>query len=179
MIYKIVITGAPASGKTIFIERLKKDIRFSDFIFFNELARKLLIEDPSYRSDWDRFHRDIYNKQIERENKHINRSFISDRGTVDAFAFHPETMFGVGTDFETEYNRYTAVMHLESSAILGLEYYETDEIRNETIEDALEIESMIRKVWSNHPNYIFISAHQSIEYKYDNFLYRLLEIIKK
>lgn len=179
MIHKIVITGAPASGKTIFIERLKKDIRFSDFIFFSELARKLLAENPLYRSNWNQFHIDIYNKQIDRENKYFNHSFISDRGTVDAFAFHPETMSDVGTDLETEYKRYNAVLHLESSAILGLEHYETDEIRNESIEDAIEIERMIRKVWSNHLGYIFINAQRSIEKKYDNFLFYLLRIIKK
>ena len=179
MIHKIVITGAPASGKTIFIERLYSDVRFADFIFFIELARKLIAENPSYRSDWSKFHRDIYKQQIEREEKYNNRSFISDRGTVDAFAFHPETMSDVGTDFEKEYSRYINIIHLESSAILGDEYYKTDEIRNETIKDVIHIENKLKYVWSNHPGYIFINAQPSIEKKYENFLTHILDIIKK
>jgi predicted ATPase len=179
MIHKIVITGAPASGKTIFIERLKDDIRFSDFIFISELARKLLAEYPSYRSNWSQFHHDIYKQQIEGEKKYQDTSFISDRGTVDTFAFHPETMSDAGTDFEKEYKRYNAVLHLGSSAILGEEYYEIDEIRNETIEEALKIENMLKKVWSKHPGYTFIKAQTSSEKKYDNFLNYLLSIINK
>jgi predicted ATPase len=178
MIHKIVITGAPASGKTIFIDRLKNDIRFADFIFFSEIARKLLAENPSYRNDWSLFHRDIYKQQVERENRYLNTSFISDRGTVDAFAFHPETMNNVGTDINKEYIRYNNIIHLESTAVLGDKYYNTDDIRNETINDAIIIEEKLKNVWSNHPGYIFINAQPSIEKKYKNFLIHLLDIIK-
>ena len=109
MVEKIVITGAPASGKTDFLNRLKKDINFAKFTFFDELARKLLDENPNYRNNWGQFHRDIYKYQTERENKLKDKLFITDRGTVDAFAFHPETMADIGTTLKIEYDRYDAV----------------------------------------------------------------------
>jgi len=166
---RLVITGAPASGKTVFWERLKNVPEFSGFVFFEELARRLLIETPSYRSRWAEFHREIYRRQVAREDAVIGRSFVTDRGTVDAFAFHPETVRDVSTTLETEYQRYTAVIQLGSSAALGREYYPIDEVRNETIEQALAIEAAIRRVWEPHPAYRYVSAESAFEEKYRRF----------
>ncbi|UCD65244.1 MAG: AAA family ATPase, partial [Candidatus Zixiibacteriota bacterium] len=46
---RIVITGAPASGKSELIERLKEEPSLGEFVFLEEIARQLLKEDPSYR----------------------------------------------------------------------------------------------------------------------------------
>lgn len=170
MFPKIVITGAPASGKTEFIQRLRNDSSFSRFQFFDELARRLLEENPEYRTDRNRFHNDIYRLQIAREEEIRDRPFISDRGTVDAFAFHPETAESVGTTIEKEYLRYSDVIHLGTAAILGDLCYRTDPIRTESIEEALEIESALRAVWEKHPGYRFIPALVDLEKKYAGFL---------
>ena len=56
MVEKIVITGAPASGKTDFLNRLKNDRNFTKFTFFDELARKLLDENQlpgEYTEKWN------------------------------------------------------------------------------------------------------------------------------
>ncbi len=168
-IVRLVITGAPASGKTVFWERLKDVPEFSGFVFFEELARRLLIETPSYRNRWAEFHREIYRRQVAREEAADGRSFVTDRGTVDAFAFHPETAGDVGTTLEAEYERYTAVIQLGSSAALGREYYPIDEVRNETIEQALAIEAAIRGVWEPHPGYRYVPAETAFEEKYRRF----------
>jgi len=166
MTVRIVITGAPGSGKTACIDRLKEDAAFSDFVFFEELARKLLIQRPEFRTRWAEFHREIYRSQIGREESVTGRPFITDRGTVDAFAFHPATLADVGTTLEREYARYSAVVHLGTTARLGARYYSTDEVRHESPQDALAIEQALKRAWGGHPQYRFVDAFESWEEKF-------------
>lgn len=163
---RIVITGAPGSGKTAFIDALKADNAFQEYLFFDELARQLLTEHPEYRTRWAEFHQEIYRLQTDREEHCDGRSFISDRGTVDAFAFHPETIAAVGTTMEREYERYSAVIQLGSTARLGAAYYRTDEVRLESVSDALAIEHALANAWGKHPHYRFVEARESWEEKY-------------
>ena len=171
---RIVLTGAPASGKTLIFERLKNDPDMIGIVFLEELARKLLIENPAWRQNWPAFHLEIYRRQLAREQAAGDRPFITDRGTVDAFAFHPETVHDVHTTIEREYARYTAVLQLGSSAALGDEYYVRDDIRNESIPDALAIEKAITGVWKNHPGYNFLEANPNFEQKVE----RAVAIVK-
>jgi predicted ATPase len=161
----IVLTGAPASGKTTIFEQLRNDPEFEGFVFLEELARKLLSENPDYRQNWPAFHVEIYRRQVERETSAGGKPFVSDRGTVDAFAFHPETMIDVHTTLEEEYERYTAVVHLGSAADLGEEYFTRDDIRNESVADALVIEQALKDVWGQHAAYHFIPAEPDFALK--------------
>ncbi len=170
MAHRIVITGAPASGKTELFDRLSADDRFRSFTFLPELARQLLIENPGFRTDRETFHQEIYRRQVDREDALGGGSFITDRGTVDAFAFHPETAALVGTTIEREFARYDAVVHLGSAADLGPGYYRTDTVRLETIDEALQIEQAIQSVWKAHPGYAYLPAHVTYEKKYEEFL---------
>ena len=175
----IVLTGAPASGKTVFFERLKKHPDFTGFLFFEELARQLLEEYPAYRHNRNDFHREIYRRQIERETKAGNKPFITDRGTADAFAFHPETAEMVGTTIPKEYKRYTAVIQLGSAASLGEQWYQKDHIRMESIDEALAIEKAIAGVWREHPGYHFIDSERDFEKKYEKFLALMHTLIRE
>jgi predicted ATPase len=170
MALRIVITGAPASGKSDFVERLKGVPAFAGFLFFDELARQLLVDNPDFRHDWMAFHLEIYRRQVDREAHVAGRSFVTDRGTLDAFAFHPEAMTAVGTTLLLEYARYDAVIQLGSAAALGEAYYVTDEIRRESIEEALAIERAIKGVWGKHPAYQLLPAQQDYELKFTEFL---------
>jgi len=172
---RIVITGGPASGKTASLIRLKGEPRLGHHLFFEELARKLLTENPEYNKERTAFHRDIYLKQVARENAAGDRSFVSDRGTIDAFAFHPDTMRRVNSSLEKEYKRYTAVFLLGSAASLPGEEYQRDEIRRESPEEAMKIESRLIKVWQNHPRYHFIGATTEFDEKYDILLRAIIE----
>lgn len=177
MAVRIVITGGPGSGKSVCFERLKFDPALADFVFFDELARRLLAEDPSFRTRRTAFHREIYRRQVERENRAVGQSFISDRGTVDAFAFHPETVADVGTSLEREYARYDGVLHLGSSAALGNRFYRQDDIRLESLDDALFIAARIEAVWRDHPCYRFVEAMEDFEAKYTRFRFLLDELV--
>jgi hypothetical protein len=78
-------------------------------------------------------------------------------------------MDNVGTTLKREYGRYTQVIQLGSAAILGKPYYHCDEVRNESITEALEIEAAIRRVWSAHPGYVFVAAQPDLDGKYSHF----------
>ena len=177
MANRIVITGGPGSAKTEFLERLKSDHDFSEFTFFDELARKLLESEPRYRTDFHALHLAIYEQQVARENAIGDAPFITDRGTVDAFAFHPETMVLVNTNLEREYRRYTAVIQLGSAANLGEDVYCTDDIRQESVEEALQIERAIRKVWEHHPGYAYIPADPNLENKFNLFRCKIIAFL--
>ena len=167
---RIVITGAPASGKTTFFERLKKQPAFAGYLFFEEIARQLLREDPTYRQRHQEFHQEIYRRQAAREKAAGDRPFVSDRGTADAFAFHPEAATQVGTTIEKEYARYTAVIQLGTAAALGPQHYSRDDVRRESAEEAMAIERAIASVWHKHYGYHLIPAQPDFEAKYRDFL---------
>ena len=174
---RIVITGAPASAKTEFIERLKPMPEFGQFTFFEELARKLLGENSSGRDNPEKFHRRIYDAQTKREGELGERPFITDRGTLDAFAFHPESINLIGTTFECEYRRYTAVMHLGTAASLGENFYAQDDIRTNSIEEALKIDRALSEIWSGHDSYNYVAAEIEIEQKFREFITLLRGLI--
>lgn len=166
---RIVITGGPGSGKTDFFERLKHENELDGFLFLEELARMLLSDQPHIRHHPDEFHREIYRRQVEREEAAGNQPVITDRGTIDAFAFHPETMTDVGTTLELEYQRYSLVIQLGSAAALGEDYYVRDDIRRENLTKALSVEAALRQVWGAHPGYRFVPAAKQLEEKYSRF----------
>jgi len=164
--HRIVITGAPASGKSDFLARLRG--------FLPEIARSLLESNPDYRHNWGVFHREVYRRQTAQEDALVDQSFITDRGTCDAFAFHPETAADVGTTIAREYARYNLVIQLESAANLGAEFYVQDDVRIESIEDVLAIEAVTTRVWHEHPDYRFVPAEEDVEVKYR----RVVEILR-
>jgi len=178
MPHKIVITGAPASGKSEFIERLKEEPEFADFVFLEEVARKLIEEDPSYRSRRAEFHHEVYRRQTAQEDRLTDRSFITDRGTVDAFAFHPETAGHYHTTIEDEYRRYDAVILLGSTAAMGAPFYRQDNVRTESPEEVMALEEATINVWKGHRNFVEIKAETDPEIKYRRLRETLLEIIR-
>ncbi|MBN1212736.1 MAG: ATP-binding protein [candidate division Zixibacteria bacterium] len=174
---KIVITGGPASGKTEFFERLKSLPELNGFVFLEEQARGFLAAHPHLRRDKPELHRLIYLAQREHEDKLSDRDIITDRGTVDALAYQPDVRVTVGTTLETEYKRYDAVIQLGSAAALGEKYFIGDDIRKESIDEALEIEKALKKVWGEHPGYYFINAETDINKKFDSFIRVIRRII--
>ena len=157
------------------MDRLRTDPEFAGFLFFEELARKIIGEQPELWQDRTAFHLEVYRRQCEREDRVAGRPFVTDRGTIDAFAFHPETIVKVGTSIEAEYARYSGVIQLGSAAVLGEPHYRCDEIRKESPADALAIEDAVRKVWSKHPQYRYIPADIDLEEKYGAFYRQIVD----
>ena len=164
--YRIVITGGPGSGKTECLDRLKGVPALTEFAFLEEAARTLLLERPDYREHWDDFHLAVYKYQVSQEDELGNRSFVSDRGTADAFAFHPATIRLIGTTIEAEYDRYDAVIQLGTAARLQGSHYRIDRIRTEPEREAIVIEEELKKVWGGHIRYQFVPAFEDFEDKF-------------
>lgn len=175
---RIVITGAPASGKSRFLERLADEPVCYGYILLEEAARLLLSTQPHLREDWAEFHRRVFGLQTAREGAVKGKPMITDRGTVDAFAFHPETLNDVGTTLEREYARYSTVIQLGSAAALADRPWQTDDIRSENRDEALRIEQAITNVWQGHPDFHFIAASTDIDEKYRQFLAVLRQCIR-
>ncbi|MFQ5498301.1 MAG: AAA family ATPase [Candidatus Zixiibacteriota bacterium] len=177
MTARIVITGAPSSGKTEFLGRLRREPALSRFVFLDEMAREMLCENPEYRENWQEFHIEIYRRQVSREES-LSCPFVTDRGTLDALAFHRQTLELVNSSAEVEYRRYTAIVQVGSAANLGEGFYRVDQVRQESIAQALELEEELRNIWSSHPEYHFVSAEPDIDSKYERFsrlIFRLCE----
>lgn len=164
--HRIVITGGPGSGKTECLERLRGEPALKEFAFLEEAARALLHKRPDYREHWDDFHLAVYRYQVSQEDELGDRSFVSDRGTADAFAFHPTTIQLIGTCIEAEYDRYDAVIQLGTSARLEGPHYHIDRIRTEPQREAIVIEEELKKVWDRHHRYRFVPAHEDFEEKF-------------
>ena len=151
----------------------------SGFVFLEEQARRFLAAKPHLRRDKQELHRLIYSAQREAEDKLSDKDIITDRGTADALAYQPEVMAIIGTTLEAEYKRYRAVIHLGSAAALGEKYFAGDDIRQETIDRALEIENALKKVWGNHPEYYFVQAETDMDRKFDYFIKIMKQFINK
>jgi len=164
---RIVITGGPGSGKSELIERLRAEPQLEGCLIFDELARKILSATPSIRTDKSALHLEIYRRQRAREDDASGRPFITDRGSADIFAFHPEALEEIGTTLEAEYRRYSAVIQLGTAAVLGDRYYRKDPVRTESIAEAVQVEEAIKRVWRGHPEYVFVPASPDLEQKFD------------
>lgn len=176
---RLVITGGPGSGKTDFFERLRTEPDFSGFVMFEDLARTMLDQYPQHRQNRLAFHRELYRRLVGREQAVGATSYVADRGTVDAFAYHPESAADVGTTIEAEYKRYTGVVQLGSAAALGEQYYGLDAVRIESVPEALVIEENIRRVWKDHPGYVFVEAMVDMERKYQAFLETMRRLARR
>ena len=91
---------------------------------------------------------------------------LCDRGVPDVAAYIGRDLYNSITDsnIENDYQRYDYVIHMGSSIaanILEIQARPTDM----NSEEAKTNESNLAKVWQSHPNYSFISAHESFELK--------------
>lgn len=174
---KIVLTGAPSSGKTTIARELAA--RCPGVIAIPESATAVY---SSLGLRWDRLpieecrsvQRLIYRNQLRVEEalhqRKDGRIFVLDRGTIDGAAYWPDGPAAywrdLGTTEAAEIARYAMVIVLESSAAIGL--YDGDasnQVRFEDAEGALENAKLLGKLWSEHPNTHFVAAHRDLEQK--------------
>jgi hypothetical protein len=113
--------------------------------------------------------RAIYYVQREAEgllaNENPDRLLICDRGSLDGLAYWPgpgsgETFLSsVGSRLESEIQRYHCVIHLDTAPKSA--YDSTNPLRNETWEEAWELNQRIKAAWSSHPRVVVIPGHAS------------------
>src|SRR3954462_2810334 len=125
---KVVITGAPGSGKTVITARLAAD-HPDRFALVPEAATQVY---TLLNTRWDQLdlagrhdaQRQMYRLQLEQEARaeknHSEKILLLDRGTIDGPAYWPEGpehfWRDVGSTHERKLARYDAVILLETCA---------------------------------------------------------------
>ena len=175
---KIVLTGAPGSGKSTICAELDRR-HPGRFVVVPEAATQY------YRAlgkRWDELdlprrrdaQRGIFRLQIEQEDRFAaanpDRTLLLDRGTIDGGAYWPDGPADywrdLGTSEAEQLARYATVLVLETAAVIGL--YDgpaSNNVRFERANEAIENAKVLATLWSAHPRTHLIRATPELETK--------------
>ncbi|MCA9716187.1 MAG: AAA family ATPase [Myxococcales bacterium] len=170
-LYRIVLTGGPGGGKTTAADLFRREIG-SRVVLVPEAATIMFTGGFPRRREPDAlravqtaiFHvqRGIEDVQSA---AHPTRVLLCDRGTVDGSVYWPgppeEFFDAMGTSLEQELSRYGAVVFFESAAAGGLEINSGNPARTESVEEARELDRLLRAQWSKHPRFFLVPHSQS------------------
>jgi predicted ATPase len=187
---KIVVTGAPGSGKTVITAALAAQ-QPQRFVLVPEAATQVY---GMLQTRWDKLdhegrhdvQRRIYRLQREQEDRvaaaHPDKHLLLDRGTIDGAAYWPEGADHYWRDLQTTHSdellRYDAVILLETAATLGL--YDGDNsnfCRFEDPQAAIASSQLLKDLWAGHPRLHFVAAYEKLEEKLTAVEALLSEII--
>lgn len=168
---RIVITGAPGSGKTV-ITRAILASHPGQFALVPEAATQVYTQ---LGTRWDKLdlegrrdaQRQMYRLQTSQEvriaSENPGKHLLLDRSTIDGAAYWPDGpekfWQDVGTTHAAELSRYDAIILLDTAATLGL--YDGDEsnfCRFEDAEAAIAAGNLLRQLYSGHPRLTEVPA---------------------
>lgn len=168
---RIVLTGGPGGGKTTAADLFRREIgnrvvivpEAATILFQGGFPRSKSAEAARYAQ------RTIYHVQRNLEDVQAalypGRTLLCDRGTVDGGAYWPggdgDYFAAVGSSLEKELGRYDAVIFFESAAVGGASIEGGNPMRNETLEEAVELDGKIRRLWMQHPRFILVPHNPS------------------
>lgn len=167
---KLVLTGGPSGGKTTLAMALQKEFPHSVFVIPEAASMLFAGGWPRRKTTLGVRHQQkaIYYVQREMElllyEENAGRLMICDRGSLDGLAYWPgpglghEYLEAVGSTLEKELARYEWVVHLDTAPEA---YYDvTNPLRNESFDEAWELNERIKEAWSRHPQRIVIDNHE-------------------
>jgi len=175
---KIVLTGAPGSGKSTIGAALAARHPGTFVVvpeaatqYYRALGKRWDELDLSRRRDAQR---GIFRLQIEQEDRfaaeHPDRTLLLDRGTIDGGAYWPdgptEYWRDLGTSEAEQLLRYATVIVLETAAVIGL--YDgpaSNNVRFEGAKEAIENAAVLAALWSAHPRTHLVRATAELEDK--------------
>ncbi|MEM8874805.1 MAG: ATP-binding protein [Planctomycetota bacterium] len=169
---KIVLTGAPGSGKTTIGARIAATrptlthIAEAATHVYTERGQRWDRVDVETRRD---IQREIYRHQVAAEAA-VDGPVLLDRGTVDGAAYWPDGPAAywddLGTTHEAELARYDAVLLLEPSVVVGVyDGASSNAVRFEDEEGALANATFLAELWRPHANLLEIKATESFDEK--------------
>jgi predicted ATPase len=168
---RIVLTGGPGGGKTTAVDLFRREI--GDRVVVVPESATLLFSGGFPRSTLPQAavsaQQAIFKVQHHLEEVqsvlYPDRILLCDRGTVDGAAYGPQTpedfFASLGTTFEDELARYDGVIFFESAAVGGLTIEGGNPIRNETLEQAVALDTRLRELWMQHPRFVLVRHHAS------------------
>jgi predicted ATPase len=168
---KICLTGGPGGGKTTAADLFRRELG-DKVVIVPEAATILFSGGFPRTADAEgvkSIQRAIYAVQNESEKLHEtlyqDRVLICDRGTLDGAGYWPgdEKSFfeTIDSNYNDELARYDAVIFFETAAVGGLSIEGGNPTRSESLEEAVALDEKLKKVWSKHPNFIFVPNRDS------------------
>lgn len=163
---RIVLTGGPGGGKTTAADLFRREI--GDRVVIVPEAATILFQGGFPRSPEPRASRfaqtAIFHVQRHLEDVQAalfpGRTLLCDRGTVDGAVYWPgqphDYFNAVDTTLDAELARYDAVIFFETAALGGIAIEGGNPVRNETIDQAVQLDRKLRKIWSRHPRFILV-----------------------
>lgn len=197
-IYKIVLTGGPAAGKTTLLTRIVKEFGEKGYrvLVVPETATDLIsgfgIKPFGNCIDLLKFQDFVFKFQIMKETMAVEAAMlvpeekvliIYDRGLIDNKAYITSEEFnGILKTFGlTEVqvrDRYQAVIHLVSSANGAAKFYNLDNAaRTETIEQACELDKKTLNAWIGHSHLKIVDNSTNFEDKIDKAMNEIYHIV--
>lgn len=184
---RVVLTGGPGGGKTTAADLFRREIG-EQVVVVPEAATILYMGGFPRGGNGDTrkaTQRAIYNVQLNLEDAqsahYKSRILLCDRATVDGAAYWPTTtdefFTHMNTTIEKEFSRYDAVLFFETAAVGGISIEGGNPARVENLEQALELDSKLKKLWSQHPNFVFIPHDKSFIGKVNTGLLELAKIV--
>ena len=169
--HRIVVTGGPGGGKTTASDLFRREL--GECVAIVPETATILFQGGFPRSDDPQIieyvQRTIYHVQKNNEDLHAtlypNRTLLCDRGTIDGAAYWPgdsEKFFiHMGTTLDDELRRYEGVIFFETAASGQMQIEGGNPHRVESLEQAVELDKKLRKMYENHPNFVFIAHEES------------------
>jgi predicted ATPase len=168
---QVVVTGGPGGGKTTALDLFRRELGHK--IAVVPEAATLLFSGGITRSDNDQtlrmIQKTIFQLQKNLEEIHKkqfpDRLLVCDRGSLDGLAYWPGTesdfFKDVNSTFDHEIARYDAVIFFESAAATGHDISSNNPVRNESSEQAVQLDKKLQKIWSRHPHFYFVGTSES------------------
>lgn len=184
---KIVLTGGPGGGKTTAADLFRREIG-ENIIVVPEAATMLFGGGfPRSKETYaaQAAQSAIYHVQKNLEDVqsalYPDRSLLCDRGTVDSAIYWPEGSDSFFTEMNTskeaEMNRYKAVVFFESAAVGNSSIEGGNPVRNESLEEARQIDKNLFDMWSDHPSFYHIPHEGSFFTKMERAIKILRELL--
>ena len=163
---RIVLTGGPGGGKTTAADLFRREI--GDRVVIVPEAATMLFSGGFPRcQEPHALHasqRAIYHVQKNLEQvqtaRYPDRILLCDRGTIDGAAYWPDHPDGFFTDLNTtledELTRYDAVLFFETAALGGLQIEGGNPVRNESLQQAVDLNNRLKALYSQHPRFVVV-----------------------
>ncbi|MDG2125897.1 MAG: AAA family ATPase [Verrucomicrobiales bacterium] len=163
---RIVLTGGPGGGKTTAADLFRREIG-ERVVIVPEAATMLFSGGFPRCQEPHALHasqRAIYHVQKNLEQlqtaRYPDRILLCDRGTIDGAAYwpdHPDGFFAdLNTTLEDELTRYDAVLFFETAALGGLQIEGGNPVRNESLQQAVDLNNRLKALYSQHPRFVVV-----------------------
>lgn len=188
-ITRIVLTGAPSSGKTNALPKIKEHFEALGYnVIAVDESATVVINNGVSRDNVFNFEYEVAKKQLKLEEqaeqsaKSLNGDTIIfyDRGLTDCFSYLTDEEIAklqekLGINIVDSWSRYDAVILLETAGFNG--HYVNNDIREESREDAINLHQSLLRVYTGHQHLRYIAVQDSFDEKVENVIDEIKDVV--